>query len=396
MAITYALAFVDRAIVGLMMQEISNDLHISRTNTSLLVGTGFAVVFSLAGVAVALFLSHIQPRLVVGLGVVVWSLATVGCALAQTPAAFLVARMGVGIGEAALVPMAYAWISMRAPHQRLGLAMACFTMGVSLGNGLSLGVGGQVIEWLTATLGEAPTYGLSPWRMVLVACGLLGLPVAALVMLVDREPVPGIARPNLGAGWPRPFPTLCLFLGFACIVGVYYIQLFWAVEFFRTSFGLGLSSVALLLGIAAGPGVAVGALMGGAIGDRIAKQNIVLPHAQMMIWASALQLSLFALAFLSNDVRTSIGAFIAAMVAHGAVGGAMGPSIAQLFSTEKRALATSIGIGFSTFGGLGVAMPLVGWMAEIWDIRSAMAWSATILLLASMILLALARQVRRA
>lgn len=376
------------------MHEISNDLHISRTHTSLLVGTGFAVVFSLAGIAVALFLSHIQPRRVVGVGVVVWSLATVACAFAQTPAVFLIARMGVGIGEAALVPMAYTWISMRAPHQRLGIAMACFTMGVSLGNGASLGIGGQVIEWLTA-IADSTAFGLSPWRTVLAVCGFLGLPIAVLVMLVDRAPVQGIARPDFRSGWPRPLPPLCVFLGFACIVGVYYIQLFWAVEFFRTRFGLGLSGISLLLGIAAGPGVAVGALIGGAVGDRIATRQIVLPHAQMMIWASTVQLCLFALAFVVKDVWISIGAYVAAMVAHGAVGGAMGPSIAQLFSTEKRALATSIGISFTTFGGLGVAMPLVGWMAEVWGIQSAMAWSAAILLLASIVLLALARQRRR-
>ena len=67
---------------------------------------------------------------------------------------------------------------------------------------------------------------------------------------------------------------------------------------------------------------------------------------------------------------------------------------AQLFSSEKRAFATSIGISFTTFGGLGVAMPLVGWSADAWDIRTAMAGSAALMLAASMICLAASRRAK--
>ena len=394
LALTYALAFVDRAIVGLMMQEISQDLQISRATTSLLVGTGFAVVFSVAGIVATLLLSHIQPRLIITAGVVVWSVATILCAIATTPTGFLIARMGVGIGEAALVPMAYAWISLRSPKQRIGLAMAVFTMGVSLGNGLSLTLGGQALEWLAQhALGETPL-GLAPWRTVLAFCGAIGLPIAALVFWVDRQLVTGLGRPDLRGKWPPFAAPLWIFTGYACIVGVYYIQLFWSLEFFRQSFDMTLASVALLLGVATGPGVAIGALIGGAIGDRVAQTRPVLPHAYMMIYASALQLIFFVTAFMVRTVEISIGAYILAMISHGAVGGAMGPSIAQLFSSEKRAFATSIGISFTTFGGLGVAMPLVGWSADAWDIRTAMAGSAALMLAASMICLAASRRAK--
>jgi MFS family permease len=396
LALTYALAFVDRAIVGLMMQEISQDLQISRATTSLLVGTGFAVVFSIAGIVATLLLSHIQPRLVIAAGVVVWSLATIACAIATTPTGFLIARMGVGIGEAALVPMAYAWISLRSPKQRIGLAMAVFTMGVSLGNGLALSLGGQALQWLSQhAIGEGPL-GLAPWRTVLVFCGAIGLPIAAAVLLVDKRPLTGLGRPDLRGEWPRFPAPLWIFTGYGCIVGVYYIQLFWSLEFFRQSFGMSLASVALLLGIATGPGVAVGALIGGAMGDRVARTRSTLPHAYMMIYASGLQLILFVTAFMAGSLSVSIAAYIGAMVAHGAVGGAMGPSIAQLFSSEKRAFATSIGIIFTTFGGLGVAMPLVGWIADVWDIRTAMASSAALMLAASMVCLAAARRAKMA
>ncbi len=123
LALTYALAFVDRAIVGLMMQEISQDLQISRATTSLLVGTGFAVVFSVAGIVATLLLSHIQPRLIITAGVVVWSVATILCAIATTPTGFLIAR-----GEFSMVIAALAApIVLQVELQALTLAYVIIT-----------------------------------------------------------------------------------------------------------------------------------------------------------------------------------------------------------------------------------------------------------------------------
>lgn len=391
LGLTYALAFIDRSIIGLMMRDIGSELSISQTYTALLVGPGFAVVYAVAGVVAALFLSHCHPRRVIGAGVLLWSLATIGCAIAQTPAELLVARMGVGIGEGALVPMAYAWISFRAPPERMGIAMACFTLGVALGGGLSLGVGGHAIEWLSQNWAHGPVFGLSPWRLVLLALGVIGIPIAALVTCVDRVPVAGHGKLNLKADWPPLAPAALLILGFTAVGGTIYVQIFWAREFFAESFGLSLASVALILGIAMGAGGAIGVFIGGEIGDRAARAGVTLPHARMMIYANCIQLVFFTLAFASENFWFAVTAYMIAMTAQGGIGATMGPSIAQLFAPAQRAFVTSVNLAATTGIGLGVIMPVVGALAARYGIREAMLVSSALLLLVSMALLALAR-----
>ncbi|NDD89127.1 MAG: MFS transporter, partial [Rhodobacteraceae bacterium] len=113
-------------------------------------------------------------------------------ALAGTARNFLqlfLYRVGVGVGEATLSPSAYSMLAGYFPPQRLALAIGVFSAGVTAGTGIAFLLGGVLIGWLFA-LGAVPIPligDLGGWRLVMLSVGLLGLPVA-LLMLFVREP----------------------------------------------------------------------------------------------------------------------------------------------------------------------------------------------------------------
>lgn len=394
LAIAYSLAFIDRAIVGLVMEDISRDLEISRAYTSLLVGSGFAFVYAAFGILAAVFFARVHPRHTIAGGIVVWSIATVACGLAQSPEQFLAARMLVGAGEATLVPAAYAWIPARSPAKRVGISIACFTVGVALGSGISMGAGGQIIETISASLGSSDFLGLSPWRIVLLALGVVGLPIALHVWLVDRSPIEFV-KAAARSHWPDLRAPALLFVGFGCCISIVYVQLFWAHTFYGEMFGLTLSASALVIGIAVALS-AVGAIVGGIIGDRLAEKGFVLPHTLMKIGMNVVQIATFAIAFTVPILWISVVAYMIAMTAHGAIGATMGPTISQIFSPDRRAVATSVCLAVGTSLGLGIVMPLVGMFGTDFGIQTSILVGSIALLITANLFLYFGRLVWRA
>ena len=99
-------SFVDRQILNLLVVPIRRDLGISDTQMSLLIGFGFAVFYTLFGLLLGRYADRGNRTLMIAIGFVVWSLMTATSGLANSFAALLLFRIGVGIGEATLGPAA--------------------------------------------------------------------------------------------------------------------------------------------------------------------------------------------------------------------------------------------------------------------------------------------------
>src|SRR3546814_4329495 len=94
-------------------------------------------------------------------------------------------RMGVGLGEAALAPAAYSMLGDSFPPERLVRATSLFGQAATLSGGISLLVGGQLVDAVGRS-GLAPT-GMAAWQATFIVVGLPGVLVAILVLLI-REP----------------------------------------------------------------------------------------------------------------------------------------------------------------------------------------------------------------
>jgi len=174
-------AFIDRAILNTVGQAIKDDLHISDLQLGLLGGIAFSLLYGILGVPIARLSERRNRVRIISLAVGVWSAMTVLCGFASTFGHLLLARIGVGIGEAgANAPTQSLLADYYPPHKRativsiLGLATP---IGIVIG-----GIGGAY---------AAEVFG---WRSAFLMVGLPGLLLAIIAWFTIREPVRGASE----------------------------------------------------------------------------------------------------------------------------------------------------------------------------------------------------------
>lgn len=182
-------SFTDRLVINLVVDPIRAELKLSDFEISLLQGAGFAVIFALAGLPCGRLADSTNRRNLIMAGITLWSLATIGCGLAPDFASFFVARVAVGLGEAALIPAASSLIIDCFSARRRGIALGLFSLGATFGTGTALFVGGVVLAWSSAGwLEPIPLLGPLPaWRQLFVLVGVPGLVLLPLLFMI-REP----------------------------------------------------------------------------------------------------------------------------------------------------------------------------------------------------------------
>lgn len=189
----YAMSFVDRQILSLLVEDLRRDLNITDSQIGLLQGPAFGVFYAIMGLPFGWLADGYNRMRIIAVGLLLWTLATVMGGLATSFGPLLVSRMLVGVGEAALVPAAVSLLADSfAPHRR-ALPLAIFTAGVSLGAGLALVLGGALIALAHDGVQAVPLIGewlaaRHPWQAVLVMAGLGGIPLA-LVIACLPEPI---------------------------------------------------------------------------------------------------------------------------------------------------------------------------------------------------------------
>lgn len=188
--VCYALSFVDRQILSLLVGPMKRDLAISDTRIGLLQGIAFALFYSLMGLPLGRIADSRNRRNVIIVGVVLWSFLTCVCSAARSFWSLFLARMGVGVGEATLSPSAFSLISDYFPKEKLGMALSVYSMGIFIGSGLALIAGGSVVDAVTRMPAVAlPLLGnVAPWRFTFLIVGAPGLAIALLLYTV-REPI---------------------------------------------------------------------------------------------------------------------------------------------------------------------------------------------------------------
>lgn len=197
--LAYILSFVDRQILSLMVDPIRNDLNISDVQMGLLQGIAFALLYAVMGVPLGLLADRMRRKRIIAVGVMFWSAATAVCGLASSYVLLFAARMGVGLGEAALSPAAHSYLSDAYPREKLARAMAIYTLGITIGAGVALMIGGSVVD-LIASSGDVtlPLLGtLRPWQATFLLVASPGILVALMVAVI-REPKRASLKPADG------------------------------------------------------------------------------------------------------------------------------------------------------------------------------------------------------
>lgn len=194
------LAFLDRQLLSLMVGPIKADLGISDFQIGLLQGFSFALFYAVFGLPFGWAVDHFPRRHIILGGLTIWSFAASACGLAQQFWHLLLARFGVGSGEAALYPASFSILADIFPPHRLALALSVFGAGAVIGGAAALAVGGLIIDHVPAGGLDVPLLGeIKAWQFVFLVTGLPGLLLGWLVYTIP-EPARGRSKPVREAG----------------------------------------------------------------------------------------------------------------------------------------------------------------------------------------------------
>lgn len=185
----YVFSWLDRLILSMLVGPIKADLLLSDFQISLLLGPAFAVFYAVFGIPLGWAVDRYARRWVVFFGVTLWAAATVATGFARSFEALLLARIAVGIGEAALLPAAYSLLADEFPRNKLTLATSVFQMAGKVGSAAAFGLGGLAIAYAVTLDGtDWPFLGeAAAWHLVMIMVGLPGF-LLALAVFTFREP----------------------------------------------------------------------------------------------------------------------------------------------------------------------------------------------------------------
>ena len=280
--LAYVLSFVDRQILNLLVGPIRRDLVISDTQMSLLMGLSFALFYTVCGIPLGRLADTKSRRGLIAIGVLFWSAMTAACGMARLYWQFLLCRIGVGVGEAALSPAAYSLIADSFPAERRATAISVYSMGVYLGSGLAFLLGGLVIKFASAQ-GDVllPLLGeVRPWQLIFLILGAAGV-LFSLLLLAIREP----ARRGVGAGVAVPLIEVGRYLranrrtvlyhnfGFAGLAFAGYGSAAWIPTFFIRTYGWDAGHVGVVYGSIVAVFGCLGIVFGGRLADWMAKRG---------------------------------------------------------------------------------------------------------------------------
>jgi MFS family permease len=279
--IAYISSFIDRQILSLLVKPMKRDLQLSDTQMGLLMGFSFAIFYTLLGIPIGRLVDKHNRRGIITWGIVIWSLMTTLCGLARSYGLLFLARVGVGVGEAALSPGAYSMITDYFPKNKLATAISVYSMGIFLGSGLAILIGGLVLKlvavqstWVLPIVGE-----VYPWQTVFFAVGLPGLLCALLMLTVKEPPRTGIIKHEIPlkevyayikANWQT---FLFQNLGFGFIALTNYAKTAWSPTFFDRVHGWEASKTGIIYGLIVTVFSTAGIVTGGRTADYLLQKG---------------------------------------------------------------------------------------------------------------------------
>lgn len=276
----YATAFVDRQIITLLVEPISQDLGITDTEFSLLSGLAFTLFYTVMGIPLAWAADRWSRRNLIMWGIGVWSAMTAACGMANSFLTLFLARIGVGIGEAGLSPAAYSLIADSFPPAGRARAMGVYAIGAIAGVGLALIIGGAVVQWaISAPPITLPLVGtLKSWQLAFLIVSLPG-PVLLVAMSALREPT----RHEVLRDMNEPSEPLLPFLrkqwlvlsllvaGYSLLGLALAAYLVWTPAFLIRAYGWEIGQVGIVFGSILLVCSSGGVLAGGWLTDRFTK-----------------------------------------------------------------------------------------------------------------------------
>ena len=371
LTIAYVSSFIDRYILGLLIDPIKADTGASDTQMGLL-SSAFTWVYALAALPLGFLVDRSTRTRLVAIGVFLWSLATVWTGIAKSFTQLFAARMGVGIGEAVLSPAAFSMIGDSFPKERRGLPIAVYSMALVIGAAIANLMSGGIIKW-ARSVGDIslPVFGeVAIWQFIFIVVGIPGF-LIALVFLLLREPPRIESSPREGASLGDAFcwiggrlPTFLTFVSiFMCMVAVAYGQFFNAPMFART-WGWDTSNYAIINGLSILAISPVTYIIAGRLSDRRVAAGERDAPLRLAILGLFIMIPTAAIAPLLPTGWMAFGLLCLTTVGIGLISATGVNALLSIVPGDVRGVVVAIYYFFISFIGGALSPPFIGWLND--------------------------------
>lgn len=362
LTIVYSFNFIDRQLLAILQESIKAELLLSDTRLGLLTGFAFALFYVTAGIPIARWADAGNRRNIVALAVFIWSFMTAISGLVQNYLQLLLARIGVGVGEAGGSPPSHSMISDMFPAERRASALGFYSTGVSIGILFGFLMGG----WLNEFFG---------WRVAFFVVGVPGVLLALVVRYTLREPRRGLSENRddnpepvavkevVALLWSRrSFRHMAWAGALSAFAG--YSVANWSASFIIRSYGMSTGELGTWLALIIGIGGAVGVFGGGLLADKLAAKDtrwyVLLPAL-----AGVISLPFAAGVYLVDNVYASLLLMIIPAIQSNVF---LGNTLAvshSLVGLRMRAMASAILFFIFNLVGLGAGPWSVGLLSDL-------------------------------
>lgn len=349
-----ALALADRQIIAILIGPIGTEFHLSDTQLGALMGAAFSVPYVLGVVPIARLSDRGARARIIGACVFFWSMMTALCGAAQNFFHILLARAGVGLGEAGYSAPSQALLSDLFAPPRRALALSVFLTGAPLGMGAGLGLGGWALEYFD-------------WRTAFVIAALPGFALGPLIAfsLPRSAPAQNDAI-RFKAAMSAIFAIrslVPLIAGAALLTLMSTAAAAWTPSFLARVHGFSDGEIGAKLGAALSLGSILGHLAGGALIARLTARRLR-AGLTVALGAALVTGPLGALAY--NFGREAVFALIGVQFfAGGVASAALSFTMMALAPERARATLAALFLCATTLVGLGMGPLAVGLLSDL-------------------------------
>lgn len=346
----YAFNFIDRQLLVILQESIKIELALSDTQLGLLTGFAFAMLYVTMGLPLARLADQSNRKNIVAFCLTLWSGITALTGMAANFTQLLLARIGVGIGEAGCSPQSHAIISDYYPVEKRATAISIYSLGIYAGIFIGYMGGGVINQY----------YG---WRAAFYTMGIPGILLAVMLYFTVKEPLRGASDLVKKVSQDRSVweviryllskkTFLFLSLGAGFIAFAQYGIGNWLPSFLFRYHGMQSQEVGIANALLIGIGGGLGTYLGGYLGDRFGRQ---IPGWYLWIpmLAALLALPLSLAAFFVSQKYVVLALFFPAVLLNSIY---FAPSIAithTLVPPNMRAVASSVLLFILNLIGLG-------------------------------------------
>jgi MFS family permease len=355
----YCLAFLDRLMMAVVAESAKAEFALSDKELFLLTGAAFILIYGSCSTLAGWLLDRFNKSIIVAAGIAIWSVFTVMCGLSQSFTHLAIARAGVGIGEAVIVPAAMAIISNVYSPSKRPQAMGIFYAGGMIGVFLAWVAGG----WVAAHYG---------WRSAFFLAGPPGIVIAILILIfkleTPREATANVQRASSRSTFRellgnRAFILLTFASALLAFVTVGLVSM--VGSFFIRSHAMTPGEVGFIFGPIMAAGMACGQISGGWIGSRLARHGV----GALILFSGWIVIALFPtymLLLLTPSKELALGLIFVAMMMATVCSPCYSAAYQSVCAPHTR--ATAAGIHALVIAVIGGALTpfLVGALSDYW------------------------------